>query len=584
MNNINDNNFNVNREDINYISSVKTKLSDYVENRTSLKNRFSYTDNEILKSFYDIVNQDDFQYDEIELKKKLIPEILLGEVTRIVSSRYSGNWNRYFKDCYRYFDTFSIKDLVLARLDKQSLQSEYERMDWLYFEFGLVAHSTNKSITRRRLKNIYKKKVWHAQVLLKLTGGNTRNARASYITNALLNEYKIDYAKNQSFIKEQVIIGEDKKIIPLAKATRTPEQRLAENLNIISVMEKRMIDGFDWLFITLTLEPELHPNPTKGALSYDGTAPNISAKKQKSDWNKVRALLKKKDILPEKDYWGVIVSEAHKDGCQHLHILFFYRVSMYQSIRDSFFHVFPNLNDNQRDKKCSFSKNSGKAKASSYCFKYICKATSVFDPNMDIWGMKKTVDGKPVKVERGIVANSAFRSYNGIRGIGFFGIANCLTKWRFLARNQDRFVLDDRLKRILEEQDLYSFIQEKQYDRFDNVYIDTKDKTKKFIGLNMYVLKKGLSSPLSIVTEKVFVMKRFYAKTVKSMFHKNSLFDSNRKYLISELSKLAKAKALEVIQLTNLPVLVNPSYSRGGEDPPETYGLYEDDSDLLNFI
>ncbi|WZB61431.1 replication endonuclease [Achromobacter xylosoxidans] len=95
----------------------------------------------------------------------------------------------------------------------------------------------------------------------------------------------------------------------------------------------------DWVFITLTLKPELHPNPTRGRNSYDGTAPNISAK-QKSDWNKVRALLRKKGILPEDHFYGVIVAEVHKDGCQHLHLVFFYFLNNYNKIRSCFFKFF----------------------------------------------------------------------------------------------------------------------------------------------------------------------------------------------------------------------------------------------------
>lgn len=166
-----------------------------------------------------------------------------------------------------------------------------------------------------------------------MIGGNQHD-RPHYISNSLKREYQNNYKANQKFINDMCIISENGDIIPLSKAVRTQEQKTAEHLNIVNAMEKRMelhneenpSDKMDWLFITLTLKPELHPNPTSknSKNSYEGMAPHLSAKTQKADWNKVRALLRKKGILPEDRYYGVIVSESHKDGCQHLHLIFFY--------------------------------------------------------------------------------------------------------------------------------------------------------------------------------------------------------------------------------------------------------------------
>lgn len=394
---------------------------------------------------------------------------------------------------------------------------------------------------KRKLKNEHRKKIWHAQVLLKMVGGDFKEKRPSYISHSLKREYQNNYKNNQQFIKDMAVIGENGDIIPLAQTIRTQEQKAAEILNIIDAMEKKMelnnkenpTNKMDWVFITLTLKPELHPNPTRGRNSYDGTAPNISAKQQKSDWNKVRALLRKKGILPEDHFYGVIVAEVHKDGCQHLHLVFFYFLNNYNKIRSCFFQVFPNLNDNQNDKKCSFKRNNGKAKASSYAFKYVMKATSNFDPNIDIFNLQ-------TEEEKGCLLNSAFRSFNGIRGIQFFGIANCLTKWRFLSRNIKNIELNHRLEEIIRNQDLYSFIAEKHYDTVKNKYYSRpKEKTKKFIGC---------------IVDNVSYLKRFFTKVSLSSLKTNT---KDLMYLLNGYIDLSNKQKEEV--------LVSHNYSRGKE-------------------
>ncbi|MFY2582188.1 hypothetical protein ACOTCI_04815 [Achromobacter xylosoxidans] len=161
------------------------------------------------------------------------------------------------------------------------------------------------------------------------------------------------------------------------------------------------------------------------------------------------------------------------------------------------------------------------------------KATSNFDPNIDIFNLQ-------TEEEKGCLLNSAFRSFNGIRGIQFFGIANCLTKWRFLSRNIKNIELNHRLEEIIRNQDLYSFIAEKHYDTVKNKYYSRpKEKTKKFIGC---------------IVDNVSYLKRFFTKVSLSSLKTNT---KDLMYLLNGYIDLSNKQKEEV--------LVSHNYSRGKE-------------------
>ncbi len=471
---------------------------------------------------YDLCNlRNNFtkQKKEQEIKKHFIPSIFLEDVKKIINRIYYNDINKYIKDIQVYFSTFTLHEYYLANLSDKDLKDKDDIIkDTL---------KTNKS-RKRRAKKIWKKTLWHCQCLLKLIGGKTG---VKYISNSLEYEYKKDKYKQQQYIKNNGIITEEGVFLSLADVTITKDKRIAEHLNIIKTMEKFKEDSknvIDWVFITPTLKPEFHPNPSKGKNSYNGTAPHISAKIMKDKLNNIRAYLKSKGIIPglNNDYYGVYTSEPHQDGCQHLHIMFYYKKEDYEIIRTAFFREFPNLNDDQNNKNCSFIKNNGKASATSYLFKYLSKGTSAFDPDIDFFNIKDEQQKNALKC-------SAFHSYNSIRGIQFFGIENCLTKWRFLGRSINRIKVNNMLEMIVREKDFYSFIKYEHYKYIKNKYIK-KDEATRFLGC---------------IIDGVFFIKSLFAKVALSV--------------ASQLDKKTLIEFREdVIKLHYSEVLVNHNYSR----------------------
>ncbi|RYH52128.1 MAG: hypothetical protein EON54_14730 [Alcaligenaceae bacterium] len=384
-----------------------------------------------------------------------VPDVLAADVERLVLNQFKGDKAAYIQHVANYFATFTVEDLFIANLS----------------ESGHFSQLLTKTFMKLR-----KRKLWHAMVLLKLVGGYKDLKLPAYVCRSLLLEHKRRIKRAQDYVKKNYIVSEDGTVFALSEVCRTTENRQAESLNVVRTFERiaqpdpKKAKVFEWAFITLTLPPEKHPNPSVGRNSYDGTSPYESARGMKRSWNRVRALLRKRGIEPAADYYGALVSEAHKDGCQHLHALFFYRACDLAAIQECFKAVFPNLNFDQNDRNCSFKLDNGKAKASSYAFKYINKATSLFDPELDVFG-------KLDEPTANAIANSAFRSYNNIRGISYFGLENCLTKWRFVSRHKTKLQRGSRLATIVEEKDFYAFLEENHFSYIENEYREV-EKTR----------------------------------------------------------------------------------------------------------
>lgn len=494
------------------------------------------SNDEQLKAFHDFIFEDiasDHPTQEEYVSKEdlfdWIPDILAADVEAAINKGHKGNEIAYLESVKVYFDTFTLEDLFIANLAERG-----------HF---------NQHLCETHMK-LRKRKLWHAQCLLKLIGGRKDLFLPSYVCKSVLREHKQRIKRAQDYIKNNYIVNEQGEQFCLSEVVRSTSHRVAENLNIVKTFERiaqpdpKKKKVFEWAFITMTLPPEYHPNPSVGRDSYNGVSPYESAREMKRRWNLVRARLRKLGIEPGSDYYGALVSEAHKDGCQHLHALFFYKASQLADIQKCFLAVFPNLNTDQKDEKCSFKLDNGKAKASSYAFKYINKSTTLFDADLDIFG-------KHDEAAQNAIANSAFRSYNNIRGVSYFGLENCLSKWRFLCRHIKRLDLQGRLKTIIQEKDFYAFLEELHFSYIENEYITKTVKRSNIYGETVEKISKVF---VGIKINTVLYLKNFFAKCAGNIIkHKFG----------KALSQRAKDKREELNYL-NPAVLVSHNYSSGG--------------------
>lgn len=437
-------------------------LASFIDNYLSVK-EVSEKD-EQLKAFLQMIEYDDYKDDLIDLKLRLIPKDLLEEVQFYIENQYKGNVEKYLKTIEIYFNTFTFENLVKCNI----LDSET-------FEYSTTAG-------RRKLKRERKHNIWHASVLLKLVG----KKRAKYSCNTIFNEFKKAKRKEFDFIENCKIVSTDKTVIALKDCVRTSKQSVAEKLNLIKVQEQIATDNeWTWCFITLTLEGEYHPNPKIGKNSYNGVSPRDSAKMMGENIKRVRSLLAKRDIKAGKDYVGCGSSESFADGCLHKHLMFFCSSKNIANIKKAFIEHFPNIEKLEKSfiveseenklkpwkqKEDEYIKGKFREKASSYIFKYVMKSIVSYDSSINFDNMNKE--------NKNAVLNNAFRSYNFIRGFSFFGIDNCLTKFRFIARNLKSMDLPAEISSLVEENNLYELLTCGYLDMFDNVYAKEEREIK----------------------------------------------------------------------------------------------------------
>lgn len=517
-------------------------LQEFVDNKFVSNIAFEGFEKEEKElSIIKLVLQDD---PSLRLKTQwdLIPDFLKFEVRSLIDRAFQGNEKAFFKQVKEYFKSFTLIDLFYCNLGQKNLKNIHDQ-------------ATRKNIARR-LRNRQKNALWHASVLLRLVGKSNKN----YCSNSLFKEFKKAKIKEKEFLKKSIIVGDDGKTFSLEEISRTAEQSLAEKYNIIKTMEemaKPENKNWNWCFITLTLEGKFHPNPTKGKNSYDGTSPKESAKLLNNNIKKARALLAKRGICAGDHYMGCFTAEAHKDGVLHKHGLIYCSDETMKGIKDAYYQIFPNLNDE------SFIINNGKATASSYIFKYIFKATKIIDQGFDL--ENHTIADKE---EHNAILNNAFRSFNQIRGFSFFGIENCLTKFRFLARNIKKIDVDFHIKSMIEKNDLFGLLQSGIFAKMKNLYVKDENGSQ-FVGCEIFdqkFIKRFFSlikDTLKEKTEQIKVM-NIHPKKAKKLIKKAER-SKEVKVIISNSVQLASEKTQKMLM-----VILNPNFSREPQKAEKT--------------
>jgi hypothetical protein len=130
-----------------------------------------------------------------------------------------------------------------------------------------------------------------------------------------------------------------KKILTLEDVASSPRTRFAKMYTFVNAMDAISIkEGLATGMLTLTLEPEWHPNPSHGSNSWNGASPRDAHQSMATRWQ---------SILRDLDRLGVGISglrvvEPHKDGCPHWHLWLLYRPAAEQSILETVMRYFPN--------------------------------------------------------------------------------------------------------------------------------------------------------------------------------------------------------------------------------------------------
>lgn len=514
----------------NKINSETTKLIDLF-NKSYIRNP---------------VNKLSDDNNKIDAYAKLVPIDLLDDIKYVVEKSYNGNYVEYFESVKLYFTTFTYEDLTTTNTLHGDL---YNSPDC-------------DTATRRYLKRERKPKIFHAASLLKLVGKGAHY----YCPKGLFSEFKYNKKCEQEFIKNSSIVSTSGKILPLVDAVKNVYQKEAELINLIKTIE--MIasnNGWTWAFITLTLGRDkdgksYHPNPINQEedFEYNGVSVKDSARLLNRKIVEVKKMLAKRDVNPGVDYIGAVSSESHKGAVCHKHMIIFFNKKNLEKVKECFFTKFPNLKMNEaksfsledtskplKKKDEEYVKGKFRSTATHYIFKYIMKSSSAFDETLDYDNIKHhyykngeehllTPEQQKDNHTYACVINAAFRSYNGIRAFSFFGIENCLTKFRFLARNLERFDISAKFRELVKENNLLGLITGKYFDTIENIYIKNSKGGHSFVGCKVLTVPN--------IDGSVFVIKNFY-NMVKSAVAKAS------NTMCTEIAKMNEVEKLEQLGL-----------------------------------
>lgn len=328
----------------------------------------------------------------------------------------------------------------------------------------------------------------HFFLRLKLIG----RGRETYVSDRQLQTRSRQLRQQAQWMKETVLVprflmpGEASKgLLTLAQVASTPKMRFAKLYAFTKAMDEiAQAEGLAAGMLTLTLEPEWHPNPSHGAGSWNGSSPREAHRSMTQRWQ---------SILRDLDHAGVGVSglrvvEPHKDACPHWHVWLLYKPAAEATILSSVMRYFPNklkirapsrrgdkthAADRMYDTRSDLCAGKGRpltkpkegsqvelsridrsiSSGASYAMKYLLKSVDAGDQlNTEAGLFADTVTTKEETKRKEAHAATAqrvdaYRALWGINAAQLFGVAKCLSAWDEL-RRLTKPPVDSRLQKL----------------------------------------------------------------------------------------------------------------------------------------
>lgn len=457
----------------------------------------SKQDNFNNKAFKDLLNKVPFQYHNF--------------VENTINTIYKGDVEKYKKTIPLFLKLFT-------------------REDKAYAESSVISNKKNfREVSKKRKQAI----LWAGQ-LLRTVGGRNMTAIAPF---AVINDHLKDVEEQNKLCRKSKLMNSSGKMVRFTTPEQRKIERNADNFKRIKAMEKMADElNYKFIFLTITLPPNFHPNPSMGRFSYSGIRPQEALDTLNHFWALIRTNLNEKGLSAGDDFFGVWVKEGNKDSCIHKHCMLFVdpkKIKIYQN-------VFETVCRNERirlAKKYGFSvkkyklkwdfkiernnsKEGKKAKASSYLFKYL-------SPDIN---NKETL------------ANDSLFSAYGSRRIQFFGEDSKISVFRHLVRNwkeYEEYIEDKDVVQMLMNKDLYTF-NTKYKDDFKNISVKVDGK-RKYLGVS-YIPGRRINGFLKkeiLVEKKQYIIIENQDKAVVKKYSeemKGLTFDNDLDLYNSNLS------------------------------------------------
>jgi hypothetical protein len=268
----------------------------------------------------------------------------------------------------------------------------------------------------RKYRRIGKEDSLHSDQLRRLIGPK----KAYATSNQAVQQRQQQLEDNQKHLAKFVVCLGGKSIT-LDQVCNTTHKRVSELYVFSKGIDQLALDqGMRYMMITLTCPPEMHPNPST-TCSWNGIRAKQAYQFLNNANEAVKRRLANKGIAFSKgEAFGIIVSEPHKDGTPHLHLLMYHRPEDQDLIKEEYIKEF-----HWHEKAIDFSPENpdrkNAARGSSYLFKYL--SDSFYDAKDD---MNDVITGKRSKAKR----IAAWRSQIGARAFRTFGLRRCAGLWR----------------------------------------------------------------------------------------------------------------------------------------------------------
>ena len=454
-----------------------TKLEKQFRFFIHLKNNMINNNQEFLKFIEDEINQIDLKSNSIKTFLNKVPYQYHNYVINTIEKIHSGNLESYLKTIPLFLEKFSREEKAFA-------------------ESSIVKDKKNNRYLSKRKKQA----ILYAGQLLRCVGGKNMTATAPF---AVINEYQYQQQQQELFCSKNKLLNSMGQLVKLTSPKQRRIERNAQNFKQSKAMEEQAISlGYTFAFITLTLPPIYHPNPTYSKRnSYKGATPQEATDTLNHFWKLIRSNCAAQGLKVGEDFFGVRVVEGQKDSCLHGHYLIHISPKNISTLQN----IVSTVERNERirlaklhnislkhfklkwDFKAEWKRNNKKkAKASSYLFKYLSPDVS----------------------DKATVANESLRSFYGTRAIQWFGLKNKITTFNHIVKNWKPYENQiDNLEVIsmLRSKDLTLFCKKYEQD-FVNINVEINGQNK-FIGVSYIPNRKTTSSKNEIlITKKQFVL------------------------------------------------------------------------------
>ncbi|TOM79377.1 replication endonuclease, partial [Vibrio parahaemolyticus] len=160
----------------------------------------------------------------------------------------------------------------------------------------------------------------------KQIGGKSGKA---YATAMMKNYRKMQNDYNAEYLASKEIQLADKSVSLLSFANNA-QKKVSELYAKVKGLENYANElGYGWAFLTMTAKAELHANPTKGKSSWNKSSAKAAQKELQANWEALgKELANLGYPMSEGRLFGMRVTEPHKDGTPHWHLICFYDLAL----------------------------------------------------------------------------------------------------------------------------------------------------------------------------------------------------------------------------------------------------------------